>query len=73
MYAMHITKLIKNIFAKLINEALKKADIPDNNLGYGLFNVNSRIKHQYGNEYGVILSAENHIFKSYMTQPGEMK
>ena len=56
-----------------INEALKKADIPDNNLGYGLFNVNARIKHQYGNEYGVILSAENHIFKSYMTQPGEMK
>lgn len=56
-----------------INEVLQKADIPNNNLGYGLFNVNARIKHQYGDAYGVVLSADNHIFKSYMIQPGEMK
>lgn len=58
----------ENHIAK-INEELKKGVLPEENLGYGLFNVNARIQHQYGNRFGVQLIAENHVFTSRMIQP----
>lgn len=55
---------------KNINRILESGCTPDGQLGYGLFNVNERIKHQYGNEYGVCLRVEDHRFISRMIQPG---
>ena len=36
-----------------INENLRYHDIKDNKIGYGIFNVNERIKIRYGDDYGL--------------------
>ncbi|MBW9212195.1 MULTISPECIES: sensor histidine kinase [Terrabacteria group] len=68
---------VENVFEELdfkyieeINRTLKTGNRLDNQKGYGLFNVNARIKHQYGEKYGVCLIAENNRFISRMVQPG---
>lgn len=38
---------------KAINDMLESGNIKDDQLGYGIFNVNERIKLMYGKEYGV--------------------
>lgn len=38
---------------KIINDNLNCHNIKDNKIGYGIFNVNERIKLRYGDEYGL--------------------
>lgn len=69
---------VENDFEKIdlkliheINHLLKQGSIPNNQLGYGLFNVNARIKHQYGDCFGVYLIVQKQRFISRMVQPGK--
>lgn len=52
-----------------INEKLKTNHIPEDIKGYGLFNVNSRLKLNFGDEYGIKLYAKNQTFTSEIIHP----
>ncbi len=52
-----------------IEQKLKDRYIPQNNLGYGLFNINARLKLNFGENYGVRVDYDEELFTTTIMHP----